>query len=155
MQIHQGRNHMFSSGVLPRVWMPALAVLASGLFFTAQVGGAAPKQTPAVTIPNAVYIQQLKTTRALLERANHDYDGYRAKAVHQVTKAIHALEGTKNKHTAQFKKGGNEPQSVSDMQLRQAVKELQAVQMQLPAGSTASQHIGKAIADLNTALAIK
>jgi hypothetical protein len=117
------------------------------------------------TNPNSQAIAQLKSIRALLHGADHDYQGYRVKAMHQITDAIHALEGIKTPPKKPHKpptgqKGNHEPQAVSDAQLTQAIQQLQTVQSQLT-GTTghhvaaASNHITKAIQDLQTALKIK
>jgi hypothetical protein len=148
---------MFASGMFRRASGLVASLLVAGLFFAGQ-GGAA--QT--TTNPNAQAIAQLKQTRALLHKADHDYKGNRVKAMHEITKAIHALEGTHGRHYHHAKSGksGGEPQSVSDAQLKLAITQLQAVQSQL--GSSTSANVGvanaaisRAIQDLQTALSIK
>jgi len=48
--------------------------------------------TPTTTASGA--IGQLRSIRTILEHADHDYQGHRAKAVHEITHAIHGLEGS-------------------------------------------------------------
>jgi hypothetical protein len=134
------------------------SLLVAGLFFAGQAGAT---QTPSN--PNAQAIVQLKQTRALLHKADHDYKGNRVKAMHEITKAIHALEGTHGRHQphpVKSGKSGGEPQSVSDAQLKLAITQLQTVQSQLGSSTTANvgvanAAISRAIQDLQTALSIK
>jgi hypothetical protein len=125
--------------------------------------------------PYATQIAELRATRALLEQADHDYKGHRAAAVKLITAAIHALHppkpaaaqnraragtGTKPGTTQAAKKtGGNEPQAVSDNQLKQALASLTVIQGQLAAGSgnaaTAAAAVQKAAQELQIALSIK
>jgi hypothetical protein len=132
--------------------------------FSLITGASAAGQLPVGTTYTQS-ITQLKASRELLHKANHDYQGYRAKAVHQITLAIHALEGTKPPAKGPYKQAtgqasGHELQSVSDAQLAKAVQQLQTVQTQLVSMSgpnviVASGHVSKAIEDLQTALKIK
>jgi hypothetical protein len=148
--------------------LPALAVglLAAGalLFNGVPRAGAA----PTTTGPNAALVAQLRATRALLHQADHDYKGHRVKAMHEITEAIHALHPPSAKHKktqpqVAVKKsgpGGNEPQAVSDAQLRQAITQLQGVQGQLGSATTgnvaaASAAVTRAIQELKIALSIK
>jgi hypothetical protein len=143
-------------------------VITSLLVLRASASSTAYGQTTppaAANRPNSAVIAQLKSIRTTLHGADHDYQGYRAKAVHQITDAIHALEGVKTPPQKPHmpttgQKGIHEPQAVSDAQLTQAIQQLQTVQSQLT-GTTghhvvaASNHITKAIQDLQTALKIK
>lgn len=96
-----------------------------------------PAQGGAATGPYAAQVKELHAIAHLLNLANHDYKGHRAKAVHEIHLAIHILHpGHHKKHNPDKKgptpKGGNnEPQSVSDAQLRQAIDGLKTVQGQL------------------------
>jgi hypothetical protein len=123
-------------------------------------------------------VAQLKSIRAVLVHADHDYQGHRAKAVHELTQAIHALEGTGAKHalTPQQKAALNaarqakaaarqagalakpmsEPQAVSDSQLNTALGMLTKLSGQLGTAKPAvQQHVQNAMGELKTALAIK
>jgi len=156
----------------------ALSIVVAGSFVIVGVGTPAafgqtpapkPGQTPNASNTNAgthaQIIAELKATRALLHKGDHDYQGYRHKAVHQITEAIHALEGVKGVPQKPHKPIGNhtnghEPQSVSDGQLAQAVQQLQTVQSQLAGNQhhravAANKHVSNAIQDLQTALKIK
>jgi hypothetical protein len=146
---------MLTCRVFRRTCIFSAGLLVTGLLLADQAGAVAvAKQTTAT----AKLIQELKAARALLHRANHDYDGHRAKAIHHVTHAIHALEGTPvPKHHAAKAKGPavHEPQSVSDAQLQQALQQIKMVQTQLAGGTTASTHLADAVVQLETALKIR
>jgi hypothetical protein len=126
--------------------------------------GSASAQGKKGTLPSpyAPVVAELHQTRVVLQQANHDYDGFRAKAVHDIGKAMHALDPNhKHKTPAVGKSANNENQGVSDMQLAQAAKQLQTVINQLTTGtantnSTAAvAHLQTALGHLNTALKIK
>lgn len=112
--------------------------------------------------PYASILSELQQTRVLLNQADRDYDGFRAKAVHEVGQAMHALH-PKHKHKLPPapKLTGQENQAVSDMQLAQASKQIQAVLSQLTSGTAnpnatkAVTHLQNAVGHLNTALKIK
>lgn len=120
---------------------------------------------------HAQLLKELHETRALLETADHDYQGHRAKAVAQVTAAIHTLGG-KRHHThastppaagagVKGKNRKREDQATSDSQLRQALQQLQIVGKQLRSiaadkhAAKAEASVGKAIGELTIALTIK
>lgn len=121
--------------------------------------------------PFAEQITELRAARALLEKADHDYKGHRAKAVKEITAAIHDLQppppatgkGKANHAKGQQNKtggGNNEPQAVSDAQLKQAMEQLAKVATQLASAqgdgpTKATGAIKIAIAELETALKIK
>jgi hypothetical protein len=109
--------------------------------------------------------KELHAAKELLEQADHDYDGYRAKAVHHITEALHDLHGhhqngaaksgQKPPHTPKNNNGagGNgaghkphEPQANSDAQLQKAAQILAAAEGQL-----GSQH-PKAHAEVQAAI---
>jgi hypothetical protein len=120
-------------------------------------------------------INNLRAVRQVLQNANHDYKGHRAKAVHQISSAIHALHGGAKSGKGKGKATGakvakrvnqgagkavREPQALSDAQLRDAIAALQATQTQLagaggPGAAKAVPHIGNAIKELGIALTIK
>jgi hypothetical protein len=144
--------------------------LAGGLLWTSPALGQALTPPSAALQGPTLIVGELKQIRKVLEMADHDYKGHRAAAVHEITKAIHAFEppGTMKKGAgkklgggAGLKKGGNnEPQSVSDAQLAQSVKNLQTVVTQIgtnPTGNAAVAQaaLTKAIEELETALKIK
>lgn len=158
--------------------------LRSGLFIAALgcmlAVGATGDAAPKVAAAHVPIVQGLHQTKALLNAAIHDYVGHRAKAVHEVTKAIHALDPPNARATpkkaapptpapaagqvAPAGKGAQaagENQAASDKQLQQAIQQLRALQTQLetlPAdarASTAVGHVRGAIHELNTALQIK
>jgi hypothetical protein len=107
-------------------------------------------------------VGELHQTRLLLHSANHDYDGYRAKAMHDVGQAMHALDPN-HSHKLPKESGPavKEDQKKSDAQLAQAAKQIQVVIGQLtsgpatPATTSAVKHLEAALGHLNTALKIK
>jgi thioredoxin-like negative regulator of GroEL len=112
--------------------------------------------------PYAQVLSELQQTRVLLNQADRDYSGFRAKAVHEVGKAMHALH-PKHKHKLPPapKVTGAETQAVSDMQLAKAQQQIQVIINQLasntanPNTATAVAHLRNAVGHLNTALKIK
>ena len=112
--------------------------------------------------PHAQILSELQQTRLLLNQADRDYKGWRAKAVHEVGKAMHALH-PKHKHKLPPapKLTGKENQAVSDMQLAKAQQQIQVIINQLASGTanpntaTAVGHLRNAVGHLNTALKIK
>ncbi len=129
--------------------------------------------------PTTGVAAELKTVRTVLEKADHDYDGHRAKAVGEVTKAIHALKGTgvnramltpqqraalraahQAKAVAKQARAAvppvHEAQALSDQQLNAALQALTQIAAQMgTAAPVAQQHVANAIGELKTALAIK
>jgi hypothetical protein len=109
---------------------------------------------------HAQAIADLQATVVLLEKADHDYQGHRVKAIAEVRTAIRDLEGA-GKGSGKVAGRGEEKQGVSDEQLRAALKELRAVKTGLEEGkrskrvTRAVNAIGKAIGELETALSIR
>ena len=134
-------------------------LLGLGFLFTASAWSA-PKQASknAAKQANIQLDQQLEAIRATLNKADHDYQGHRAAAVHEITHAIHILShGMQHPNPGQhFVAGKNkEPQKVSDAQLKQSLAALQS--LTVPPGKHQAQvqaHIIKAIADLQKALTV-
>jgi hypothetical protein len=121
-------------------------------------------------------VAELNTTIKLLQAADHDYQGHRAQAVHDIHQAIHALHPTaknnksstksgqvtgkkssvKGKNLAKGKGANKEPQAVSDAQLKQAISQLNIVRGQLKAAPPAALNsIQAAVKQLQVALTIK
>lgn len=154
------------------------AVLASGLFVAgaqARVQVRKPgNQAKAKVAQNHQIIMELSQTKKLLESAKHDYDGHRAKAIHEITQAIHALHqhgtGTGGKATGNAG-GGNkatgrpatgnaaagENQQQSDVLLKQARQQLHVIHGQLGAThhAKAKTLVHAAIQQLDNALKIR
>ncbi len=130
---------------------------------------------------NAQIVHELRQTRTLLQKADHDYKGHRAAAVREITKAIHLLQQNKPRSQQAGKSGrakgllaqagntGNrnagrqtnrEPQGVSDHQLRRAIHQLRQVAQQLEHRGNgqhhrqALHHVRRAIQDLEKALTV-
>jgi hypothetical protein len=131
-------------------------------FLFANSASAAPKtgaKNPGLSSANAQLVQQLTGIRTTLNAADHDYDGHRAAAVHQISHAIHLLHNGKNHpNPSQTFVGGahTEPQAASDAQLRKSMTALQG--LTVPPGKHQAQvsaAITQAVADLQTALKIK
>jgi hypothetical protein len=102
------------------------------------------------TIPNdGTEAGLLRQAYGLLSVANHDYQGHRARAMKQIEVAAQHL-GVNLRGDGK----GHEGQATSDAQLRNA----QALLVQASGGLKAGQglaHVKLAIAQLNTALAIR
>jgi len=124
--------------------------------------GTAHAQKKGTAGPYAQVLSELQQTRVLLNQADRDYKGWRAKAVHEVGKAMHALQAKhKHKLPPAPKLTGKENQVVSDMQLAQAQKQIQVILNQLASGTAnpnttaAVGHLQNAVGHLSTALKIK
>jgi hypothetical protein len=107
----------------------------------------------------APVVAELRQIRHLLEVADRDYKGHRAKAVEEISHAIKALPHQHGKRGTSIK-GGGEPQALSDAQLREAIKALGAIQAQLAGSSSAhaalaAGHVNTAAKQLEIALTIK
>jgi hypothetical protein len=107
----------------------------------------------------APVVTELRQIQQLLELADHDYKGHRAKAV---TELGHAIAALPHHHVKGGKpiKGGGEPQALSDAQLREAFKALGVIEAQLatvsnPHAVKALTHVNNAAKHLEVALTIK
>ena len=85
---------------------------------------------------------------AVLEKADHDYNGHRIAAMKQI-EAAGKLSGVNVRGDGK----GHEKQGISDEQLRTAKGLLEQAQGGLT--GRAKKHVNKAIGDLSTALKIK
>ena len=91
---------------------------------------ASAKKNPATVATNIQLIQHLEAIRANLNKADHDYKGHRAAAVHEITHAIHHLQhGKQHSNPGQHFTAGThkEPQAVSDARLKQSLAALQSL----------------------------
>jgi hypothetical protein len=171
---------MFGTNWLRSGVVLSLGLLASGWLAATPAAAQGPKGKGKGKGGDAQIIHELRETRALLRKANHDYKGHRVAAVHQITKAIHLLQhhkgkpkqaatvaqGGAGKNTGTAKRGlgansnqQREPQEVSDRQLRHALKQLRHVVQQLEHRTghhhrEALHHVKKAIHDLEKALQV-
>jgi hypothetical protein len=93
-------------------------------------------------------VATLEEAYATLAQADHDYKGHRAEAMKQIKMAAKELGGEISGHGKK-----HEPQGTSDAQLKAAQGLLQQASTGL--AGKALKHVNKAIAELNTALAIK
>jgi hypothetical protein len=117
----------------------------------------------AASNPFAAQIKELHGIKILLERADHDYQGHRAAAVKDITSAIHALRAgaPRRPHAGKASpKGKQEPQKLSDAQLKAAIDLLGTITTQLsgsqdPRAAKAVTAIQKAEKELQIALTIK
>ena len=91
-------------------------------------------------------LSELGLAESLLSAANHDYDGFRAKADNQVVAAINALASNQTKLP---QLSTHEAQQTSDGQLEEALAILEMVQSQ-PAAlpSSAAKDVTNAITDV-------
>lgn len=122
---------------------------------------------------NQRVVKELHSAKQLLEKADHDYAGHRARAVHEITTAIHELQHHGKSTSQHRKRSGSlqhpanrnvpatgkklkEPQAVSDAQLKQAGQILANSLTQISSNHTrARANIQAAMNELNTALKIK
>ena len=102
--------------------------------------------------------QALEAIRADLNKADHDYKGHRAAAVHEITHAIHLLQhGKVHPNPGQHFVGGkhNEPQNISDTRLKECIAAIQG--LTVPPGKHQTQvkaALAKALNDLHVALKV-
>jgi hypothetical protein len=155
------------------VRLPLLA-LAAGLLVVSPAAAATPASSAAKHAEMHVLLGQLHTAKKLLETAIHDYDGHRAKAVHELHEAIKVLEEHHKAHTtvtgqptapsvkpaqAQVVPQPEITQAQSDAQLRQAANLIQGVQSVLSPSSPhhikAAVHLNDAVKELGIAVSIK
>jgi hypothetical protein len=165
-----GLNCAFLLGLAGMLFSPANV--------QAQIGpvGASAAANQAV---NLDALATLKSAHKLLEEANHDYQGHRAKAVHAIHQAIREIEHHSGKGAVKHTQSApakaavkatvraakattgkvppvHEAQAASDTQLRAAQQLLLKVQAELSSGThpKASVHVQTAILELQTALKI-
>jgi hypothetical protein len=171
------------SASLPCLFLASSALIGLPASVLAQ-NGAKGAATAAKKAEKLDEIATLKQAKALLEEANHDYQGHRAKAVHAIHEALHELEhhhhaaGTagakanpqvqaakaaaKAAHATAAKNGAgtngvHENQAASDQQLQSAQQLLAKVQTELSSGKHphALAHVQTAMKELQTALTVK
>jgi hypothetical protein len=157
-------------------WSAAAIV---GISFTnGEAGVVAVKKAATVqagqpgTTTHSQVLKELHEAIHLLDHANHDYNGHRAKADHEVHKAIHILHPHHHKTTTTAKtaavpkpaaaktgqhKHVHEPQQASDTQLRQAEKLVHAALLELhkhhgEKAHEASKHLHHAIHEIQQAI---
>jgi len=105
---------------------------------------------PGASKSGSAEVQSLRQAYSLLETADHDYKGHRARAMRLIEAACKSL-GSSAKGDGQ----GDEPQSQSDSQLQQALSLLQGVQGNVSGSNArAAKHVEQAIKELKTALSI-
>ncbi len=128
------------------------------------------------TIETGPMVSSLHSVVGRLHQADHDYDGHRVQAIHQLEQAVHTLNGGTNGHHATgvnagigkgtgTGKGGTSrlSQAESDAHLRQAHQELMQLESWMSNGGgtmtahhqQAHGHIQQALQHLNTALATR
>jgi hypothetical protein len=156
-----------------RLLCPAAALLLSGLGLLTFAPGLARAQArpfgrqAAFRQALATVVGELRQARKLLAQANRDYNGHRALAARQVTKALHALRPPRPGQTTpagQAKPGGAaaapapEAQAVSDGQMKQAGQLLNTALTQLaslpatPRTTAAAPHVRQAIQEIQQGL---
>jgi hypothetical protein len=154
--------------------LPLLA-LAAGLLVVSPAAAAPPASSAARHAEIHLLLGQLHTAKKLLETAIHDYDGHRAKAVHEVHEAIKLLEEHHKAHAAvtgqptvpSARPAQAQPapqpeitQAQSDAQLKQAATLIQGVETVLSTSSQthhvkATAHLNDAVKELGIAVSIK
>jgi hypothetical protein len=154
----------FSRSPEMRVSVRRVALLAVATFLAVGVAGdalAGKKVNPTVKAQDHALAQELHQVRHTLSVANHDYNGHRVKAMHEIHQAVHQLKkeahlrGQKGTPAAP---GGAEPQPVSDAQIADSTKALAGLLAQVnslpatPRRAQAAGHINAAIKQLGLAL---
>jgi hypothetical protein len=105
-------------------------------------------------------VKELHHAKHLLEEADHDYHGHRARAVKDVSEAIHELSHGEKHHAGPEAKGGSnggkEPQKESNHQLREAIEILHHAKKELhhEHHKKALHHVEEAIKQLHEALEV-
>jgi hypothetical protein len=101
---------------------------------------------------NSLEISSLERIYEILQGANHDYQGHRAKAMHAIANAVRILGGD----VSGGGKGG-ENQATSDEQLRQSETLLEQVRNSFTSNDPkkVSAALNRAVDDLTAALAVK
>jgi hypothetical protein len=142
----------------------ARGMLAVGLIASIGVAEPSDAKTAKGPTPYAPVIAELRTAKHELDRANHDYHGHRAKADHEIARAIHLLEhGTHHPKTGAAKgkaKHHNEAQPLSDAQLRHAEQIVRVAISQLstvkndPRAHQANVVLHDAVREIEHALAV-
>jgi len=147
----------------------AVVFCASGLFWTPLGPNKAYAVVPSLKSSahgkSAAEIGELHKAKAILEKADHDYDGHRVKAIEDIDKAIHALHhhsaaAGKSKAPESKVSGKSEgsrskvAQKKSDEELHEAAKILEAVEKQLHEkhAKGGGEHHAKAAKDVKRAL---
>jgi hypothetical protein len=115
-----------------------------------------PKASKPAT-PYGAQISAVHEVRTVLEHANHDYKGHRAKAVGELNHAIHHLydgyarpAGKQGHHPRTKVPAVHELQALSDAQLQQAAAAIVKVGQSL--GGAKGIGPGKAVGHLNNAV---
>ena len=116
-------------------------------------------------IASGPMVSSLHSVVGHLQRAEHDYDGHRVQAIHQLGQAIHTLQpgtGTGTSRRTGAAGGSKMSQAESDNHLRQAHQELLALEFRMSAVATgagaqahhrqAHAHVQQALQHLNAAL---
>ena len=161
------------------LWILASVLLAGVATFatSASEGGKDEKKAKKkiVNLLTHEIIGELRAAHKYLEMANHDYKGHRAKASHEISDAIKALE---EHHHAHHKtklnvtvphphplhhhhlKAIKEPQALSDMQVKIAGDIARTVQAHITAlpnnkhTTAAARHVTDAIVEVQIALVV-
>ena len=102
--------------------------------------------------PVAGELQALQQAYALMSGADHDYQGHRVRAMHAVEGACKLLGSS-----ASGPRSGNEAQSASDAQLKQAATLLQTARSMAVSANQVRvvRHLDRALEQLSAALAVK
>ena len=143
----------------------ALWGTAAILGWSCTIGAVAEAVEPGTAAHKQV-LSELHQAKHLLDHANHNYNGHRAHADHEINKAIHILHPNhhhkatttvKAKAPAAKHKAVHEPQQASDTQLRQAEKLVRAALLELhkhhgEKAHAASKHLHHAIHEIELAI---
>jgi hypothetical protein len=143
-----------------RIALLAVAVLLAAITAT-DAAPNKPGKRAKVKAQDHTLVHELHKIKHTLSVANHDYNGHRVKAMHQIGQAVHELkkEAHLRGHKGAMKPPtGPEPQPISDAQLAESATALDGVLKQLntlattPRRTKAAGHINGAIKQIGLAL---
>jgi hypothetical protein len=103
----------------------------------------------------------MRMVHSNLSQADHDYDGFRVRAMRSVNEALHHV-GSSSPHFASASGSGGMPQAKSDQILRESISKLNVVATHFKSTASATPRhveagraIARAIRELETALTIR
>jgi hypothetical protein len=146
-----------------RIALLAAAVLLAAIASSAAAQGKKgnKKARNAVKAQDHTLVHELHRIKHTMSVANHNYNGHRVKAMHEIGHAVHELkkEAHLRGHKGAMKPPtGPEPQPISDAQMAKSAEALKDVLTQLeslattPRRTKAANHINAAVKQVGLAL---